>query len=369
LPDRRRWCDRTPLEGACRSPNRVGEASVGLACTTCRTGRLLPPGEAWTARLRGVIDSGVAVANNAARALRTPSRLSLPTSAQAVWIVVAVGILLRLARYLVDRPLWIDESMLSLNVTSKSFSALLGTLDFQQGSPPAFLIGEKLAVEVFGRSEYALRLLPLILGIASLLLFRRVAAAFLSRRPALLAIGLFAVFEPLIYYSAEVKQYSGDVLATLILLLLAHAALVERPPSGAYVRLAAAGAAAMWFSHASLLVLAAIGTVLAASAAQRRQRRALALLALPCSAWLASFAVLELVTLRRQVGGLQRSIVGEHSPYALPFPPTSAADARWLASNVSWIFRGMAGWPTVLAVAAVLLCALGAWTCLRRADR
>jgi len=80
----------------------------------------------------------VAVANNAARALRTPSRLSLPTSAQAVWIVVAVGILLRLARYLVDRPLWIDESMLSLNVTSKSFSALLGTLDFQQGSPPAF---------------------------------------------------------------------------------------------------------------------------------------------------------------------------------------------------------------------------------------
>ena len=155
----------------------------------------------------------------------------------------------------------------------------------------------------------------------------------------------------------------------MILLLLAHAALVERPPRGAYVRLAAAGAAAMWFSHASLLVLAAIGTVLAASAAQRRQRRALALLALPCSAWLASFAVLELVTLRRQVGGLQRSIVGEHSPYALPFPSTSTADAQWFASNVSWIFRGMAGWPTVLAVAAVLLCALGAWVCLRRKPR
>jgi len=74
----------------------------------------------------------VAVANNAARALRAPSRLSLPTSAQAVWILVAAGIALRLARYLVDRPLWLDESLLSLNVTGKSFSALLGTLNFSR---------------------------------------------------------------------------------------------------------------------------------------------------------------------------------------------------------------------------------------------
>ena len=86
---------------------------------------------------------------------------------------------------------------------NKTPRELLETLDFTQAAPPAFLLSEKVAVVTLGSSEYALRFVPLLSGLAALILFRSVAQRFLQPFPALVALTLFAVAEPLVYYTAR----------------------------------------------------------------------------------------------------------------------------------------------------------------------
>ncbi len=91
--------------------------------------------------------------------------------ALAAWSLVALGIILRLRQYLANRSLWLDEAMLALNIIHKDFGELVGKLDYEQGAPLGFILLEKLAATLIGDGERALRLLPLLAGCASLVLF------------------------------------------------------------------------------------------------------------------------------------------------------------------------------------------------------
>ena len=185
---------------------------------------------------------------------------SLAGSRTVLWLVVGAGVLLRLARYADNRSLWLDEAYLSLNIIDKSPTELLGKLDFLQAAPPGFLLLEKLAVVLLGDSEYVLRLVPLIAGIASLMVFQAVARRFLSPGALLLAVALFAVNEPLVYYASETKPYGSDVLVALVLLLLA-CRVTERAADRANLRLAmlaVGGLVGVWLSFPAVFVLAGI---------------------------------------------------------------------------------------------------------------
>ena len=78
-----------------------------------------------------------------------PRRLPVHLLAQprlaswALWLAVVVGALLRLERYLSNRSLWLDESLLALNLREKSLHGVLGTLDYNQSAPAGFLVIEK----------------------------------------------------------------------------------------------------------------------------------------------------------------------------------------------------------------------------------
>lgn len=137
-----------------------------------------------------------------------------------VWFVISVGIFLRVVQYLLDRSLWIDEAFVALNIINRSYAELLQPLDYNQGAPFGFLVIEKFIVQVFGDSEYSLRLLPFISGIAALFLFYWVARRLSNWSTTVIALALFALCDRAIYYSAEVKQYSSDVAIALILYLL-----------------------------------------------------------------------------------------------------------------------------------------------------
>src|SRR5256885_16763608 len=50
-------------------------------------------------------------------------------SRQLVFLLVGVGIFLRVAQYLANRSLWIDEAWLALNLLSRSFEHLTKPLD------------------------------------------------------------------------------------------------------------------------------------------------------------------------------------------------------------------------------------------------
>src|SRR5258706_13146620 len=83
--------------------------------------------------------------------------------------LILLGLLLRLRQYLTWRSLWLDEAMLALNITGRSFAGLLQPLDYYQGGPLGFLLAEKLGITLLGNNELSLRLIPFLAGLAPLL--------------------------------------------------------------------------------------------------------------------------------------------------------------------------------------------------------
>jgi hypothetical protein len=232
---------------------------------------------------RGSLGRGLAIA----RGLATVSVLG--------WSFVAVGIALRLVRFADNRALWHDEAMLALNLIERGFLDVLRPLDYTQAGPPLFLLLEKLSVAGLGESEHALRLVPFLAGVTALILFRQLAARALPGLGGLVALALFATAEPLVYWGAEVKQYSLDVLASVALLYIASEPLLTGRLTGRRAAtLAAVGALFLFASYASVFVLAGIAAALVLGPLVSRRRPSTTTLAV-CAAWLLSVAVVFIV--------------------------------------------------------------------------
>ena len=91
----------------------------------------------------------------------TSSRLKLMAKPERIgWLLVAVGIILRIRQYLANRSLWGDETSLAVNIVSRSFIGLTEPLGFHQAAPVGFLFIEKILILLFGNTEYILRLFP-----------------------------------------------------------------------------------------------------------------------------------------------------------------------------------------------------------------
>ena len=150
-------------------------------------------------------------------ALARPSRnCPLPHWNKLIWAFLLLGLAARCVRYLVCFPLWEDECFLVCNLIDRSYLQLLEPLDYHQVCPVLFLWAEATAVRLLGFNEYALRLLPLLVSIASLFLFRRVAAQLLRGWALVFAVGWFAVSYPMIRYAAEAKPYGTDLFLGLV---------------------------------------------------------------------------------------------------------------------------------------------------------
>lgn len=219
----------------------------------------------------------------------------------AVWLLAALGVSLRLAQYMFNRSLWWDEAMITLNILQRDYAGLLLPLDYFQGAPIGFLWAEKLATQVLGNSEYALRLFPLLAGSLSMVLFAWLAWRLLPGFEAAIVVAAFAISDPLIFYSAEVKQYAGDVLAAL-LIYAATLRQVNRPLTPLRTAgLATLGALLIWFSHAAIFVLAAaaLALLLVKLRAQRHSRAQLAAWTAVAATWSATFGIAYAVSLRK----------------------------------------------------------------------
>jgi tetratricopeptide (TPR) repeat protein len=212
--------------------------------------------------------------------------------------LLGIGVVLRAAEYLEGRSLWLDETFLSLNVLEKSWSGLLGPLDYQQGAPTGFLLLQKLAVLVAGPGEYGLRLVPFLAGIATLLFGWVLARRWLGSDGGLMALALLALCDPLVYFSAEAKQYGLDACVAVVLLWAGVRALQDGGRRD-FALLACLGSILLWFSHPAVFVLAGVGAMLAVPAFRARDRGAILRLAAVAAAWSAGFVLCYAVSLRR----------------------------------------------------------------------
>ena len=274
---------------------------------------------------------------------------------------------MRLRQFFAGRSLWLDEAMLARNLTARSFAGLLRPLDLNQAAPAGFLWLVKALTLVAGTDEWVLRLIPLLAGLASLpalwLLARRATG---SRWAAAFATALLAASLEATFYAAEFKQYGLDLLAAVVVPLLALRLLdagPARPAAARWAALLLAGTGFILVSHAAVFVAAGAGLTLLAAFAVRRQWREVAASAAVGAVWLGVFGLLWVFVYRAGAGN--RFLSDYWAKGFLPVPGQPGGDARlWLVSFYSMLQMDFAGPSNLLndrfAGALILGAAIGA---------
>ncbi len=245
----------------------------------------------------------VTTARHARRRTLSPRVAAVLLRGWTTWVpalALVLGAYARLRQWAGGRSLWLDEVLIADNLVRRGFIDLVREpLLHSQAAPPIWLWFERLGVDLFGTSERSLRLVPLLAGLAVLALALPFARRLLPRVLVPIPVVVIALHPDLIYYSNEVKQYSTDVLAVLVLLLLAFRVRSGAGDGPPLRRLALAGAVAVWFSYASIFVLAGVSVVLVLNPLRQRDVRRAVRMALVLCIWVASLAVEYLLLLRR----------------------------------------------------------------------
>jgi hypothetical protein len=207
------------------------------------------------------------------------------------YFVIAAGILLRLFHYFNNRSLWEDEVYLSTGLVKLNLWALFNhSLAYQQKAPLGYLLVSKLCLLLFGNHEMALRLFPLICGVASLLVFLPVVRYFLQPLGVLVAISLLAFSPQLVYHSVEAKQYATELFTT-ILFLYTFIVYKNRFDFKSLVSWAFYGAIIAWFSFSIVFIMAATACTLLLNSLVKKKWPHLLKQAFTFSIWFISFGI------------------------------------------------------------------------------
>ncbi|MGC4234639.1 MAG: hypothetical protein QM594_16775, partial [Niabella sp.] len=186
------------------------------------------------------------------------NRYKLTESRGLIFLILGIGVVLRLYYFFQNRSLWIDEAYLSNSIVSYSLHKLLTEpLLYYQKAPLGFLIMQKLFITIFTPNELALRLFPLLCNLCSLFVFYAICRYFLKPGYIWLALVVFCLAPPIIFHAAEAKQYSSELLSSLIILYLYTQLQRRRVTGKAVLWLGVAGAVLMWFSYSVVFILAA----------------------------------------------------------------------------------------------------------------
>ncbi|QDV36565.1 ArnT family glycosyltransferase [Tautonia plasticadhaerens] len=184
-----------------------------------------------------------------------------PRDRLARWALgfVALGVVLRLVRFLLRYPLWHDEAFIAVNFIDRGYRGLAQPLDYLQVCPILFLWVELTIVKLLGFNEWSLRLFPTLCAVGGLVLFDRLARRTVSGWAYPIAVGIMAVAYSPIRHGNEVKSYATDLLAATALLLLASRWLEEPGRSRWLWWLAAAVPFALAGSLTAVFVVGAVG--------------------------------------------------------------------------------------------------------------
>jgi len=284
------------------------------------------------------------------------SRIHLFSNKKSLWAIIGIGIILRITQFLYNRSLTEGEAPLALNIIQRTYVELLKPLDYFQAAPIGFLMSEKLAVNILGSTEYALRLFPLITGIIALFLFFKVAKSTICEEALPIALILFSLGDHLIYFSSEVKQYSSDVTMTLLIILITVVLLNNNSNIKYIFMFGLIGALSFWFSHPAVFTFYAATLVLILTSIRTKKWQhfiwlCVAVAAATISLGINYFSSLE--SLSRSKGLLdawQRSF--------MPLPPTSLDEIKWFGYTFLRIFKfpiGLSIYELLLAVLAFVV--------------
>jgi hypothetical protein len=277
--------------------------------------------------LSSLDDPGLAVATTKRRDEERASR----RLEQTIWAFVGLGVLLRIARYAMDYPLWWDEAFVAVNFIRRDYLALLRPLDYGQVCPVLFLWAELTVVKLLGFSEWSLRLFPLVCGVVSVVLFRRMAASVVRGAPLLLAVAIFAVAYHPIRHAADVKPYASDLLAALALLTVAFEWWRAPERSGRIWALAALAPITIALSHPAVFVAGGVALGLFPSVVRTARRPVWTAYAAFVLSTVGVFVAMYFAFTRAQAGA---TLAAMQVQWVAAFPPLDNALklAGWLAT-------------------------------------
>ncbi len=176
--------------------------------------------------------------------------------------VFGAGSYLRVRYYAADFSLFLDECALTLNLQHRSYTALSQTLDNNQAAPLGFLYVLKALTGSLGFRENVLRLFPLICGLGTIAAFYLLTRQIFSGWALVAANLLMSVNQTAISYSAQVKQYSLELMVAVLMLLLSRP-LFDRNCRSRFFWISSLVLGLLpWFSFTAVFVLAGIGLAL-----------------------------------------------------------------------------------------------------------
>jgi hypothetical protein len=257
---------------------------------------------------------------------------------------VLTGIACQVALWVEARPLWLDEQMIALNIRDQPLAGLAGPLWLGQSAPFGWLLLQRGSVAAFGPSELALRIVPSLFYVGTIVAAFAVGARWLGAVGTAVLVLLCTFGEWVFFNALEVKHYSSDALGALLLLGAGVALVPSRSEPPAARRLAAwwgLAAVAQWFSNGAMLAAPGCAVALAALLWKRHGIRHALLFAWAGAIWLASFALHYEVSLRHT---LDSSYLQGYWAPMMPPPLTSAGDALdWVSAQLRPIARNPVG--------------------------
>ena len=275
----------------------------------------------------------------------------------AVIAIIVFGIILRASKYLPAFSMRGDELAVTLNLINRSVIDLITKpLDYEQAAPFGFVLLVKVLITVFGQSEYVLRLTAFVAGCISLILMQNLLSKTGGRYGNLFTLAAFAFGNYSIYYSAELKPYSSDVLLCLVLLLAFQRHLSKETGPKDFVLLAALGILALSLSYPALFVIAGLGITLLLH--YRRDRQKLVWITLLGAIWAGTFLTVYLLLLRHQTGDSYLITYWNNLLSFMPMPPWR--DIAWFPkalAGLSWVVAGLS--PIVALIIPIYI--LGLW--------
>ncbi len=295
-----------------------------------------------------------------------PSRAPFLCRPAFLWTLVAIGAALRIYQYASDTSFWFDELSLVRNIVHRSEAQLMtAPLRYDQVAPVGFLVAEKAISRVLGESDLAFRFLLLPVGLAALLLFVPLARRLLDGYAVPFAVAAFAIGAPFVRYCAEVKQYGIDIFAVVAMSLLTLRLRDADSTTSRCIGTGLLGAALVWFSQATILILAGLGGALLLAWLLDRDPRTARALRIAVPIWALACVAAALVSLGL-ASNATRAFMDQFWRLRGGFPPwpiEKPKDLLWLWTRVTELFGDAMvlryGWPALYtALAAVGLIVL-----------
>jgi len=130
-----------------------------------------------------------------------------------LFLIIVAALYIRIYN-LGERSLWLDEAWVANAIVQADLSLLVKK---SLTAPLFFVLSIHYLTLILGKTEFVLRLLPCLFGMGALVVFYLLIRRITGKTATLVTLLMLSFSSPFIHYSKELKQYTGAMFFTLLL--------------------------------------------------------------------------------------------------------------------------------------------------------